>query len=454
MLKTKTSQQMQTSFLDAKAVLAGTLHQAFVPESLDDWQALDVIMEKSVLAYSIDEFKTEFGCLPESIGIEPVDWTDERGQAMRMVFLQDPAEPHRRIRIQNKTGLLLQKKISTVQEQLRPRQSADLMKTIMSKRLKSDPLLKTKSIAEIHALAQEGKEKEAQLAAELEKQKAASTAPPLQSALAAAAAAASAKGPDDPLEEAPPQSVLVDSIATTAFAAYTVNEMGEQEDKKKAKGPGGRKPKEKAKASAKRKGGELSPLSKFARKSMKSQHPSPSHTVSGSRGSNEGNDAEYDVGSMAGSMKTGAGKRSAAGASAAPSQAMKYVADLSLDAALSGHSLKGPLYHSRRWLTAEREKGEIDSPEFVTLSAKFYLANNAIRLFSLLGGPATTERAKLLEEVMRYTKALPTAFCSKHLTALVREEPLKTEASVGQWLLMVEPRVSGHQILINLDSSC
>ena len=64
LLKMKTSSQMQSVFLDAKAVLAGKLGQTFVPEALDDWQALDVIMEKCVLAYSIDEFKTEFGCLP------------------------------------------------------------------------------------------------------------------------------------------------------------------------------------------------------------------------------------------------------------------------------------------------------------------------------------------------------------------------------------------------------
>ena len=320
------------------------------------------------------------------------------------------------------------------------------MKAIVAKRLKSDPWLKTKSISEVHALAREGKEKEAEAAALLQQQQAASEAPPLQSATtAAAAAAASSEAMETDTVEDLPEPVLIDMIAPTAFAQYSVDEEAFLEDKK-GKGKGKRKSATapKAKAGAKRKASELSPLSKkFARRNLKSQGPSPTRVMSaGAEGLLSGS---VENASQAGSHKTGGGKRSSAGSLSPGEQAIKLVSDLSLDAALSGQSLKTPLYNSRRWLQGEKakEKGQTDSAEYVTLSAKYDLIVNAVRLFDLLGEAATGERTKLMEDVMRSTKHLPPQFCTKHLTAAVKEEPLNTEAAVSHWLAMIEPAVTG-----------
>ena len=233
LLKIRTSQHLQSVFKEAKLVLAGKAQRTFVPESLDDWQAFDVIMERTVLAYSIEEFKAEFGCLPDSIGMETHDWHDERGEMMKLVFLQDPSEPHRRVRIQNKAGLLLQKQISGAEGQLRPRQNADLLKAIMAKRLKHDPLAKPKSAAEVHALAHEGREKEKKEAENVEKQRLATEAPPLQTK-------AENAQQDEPFDHEG-EAVVVDNVAATVFSHYA-EEQAVAEFTKSGKGKGKERP--------------------------------------------------------------------------------------------------------------------------------------------------------------------------------------------------------------------
>ena len=436
-LKIRTSQQLQAVFREAKAVLAGKAEKTFVPESLDDWQAFDVILERSLLAYTIDEFKSEFGCLPESIGIDVCDWQDERGEAVKLVFLADPAQPQRRVRLENRAGLLLQKKVSTVQEQLRPRQSADLLKTILQKRVKSDPWSKPSSAAEVRALAEEGKAKEAKIADELEKQRTANEAPPLQGSQSADMATG-----DHPLDEEPPKTEVVDSIAPTVFSHYSEDLFSQPQKRNKKGACRGR-----GSASAKRRL-DSSPVSKAKKKAKQGKNSFISPSVPAE--DRVGEVGDQDAASTAGSGRTAVGKRSHGAASVSGStaqgqcsQAMKYVADLDTDLALAGHALKVPLYHSKRWMASQAAAGETDSAEYVTLSAKVDLIKNCIKLWELLGGNPTPERQKLLEEVMRCTHSLPLAFCARHLTAMVKEEPLKTEASVQQWLTMIQPDLSG-----------
>ena len=189
-------------------------------------------------------------------------------------------------------------------------------------------------------------------------------------------------------------------------------------------------------------------MRKVARSCKGEQKATASPNVSlGQRGDGEDAQQPWDKASVAGSARSSGTKRSA-GAMSPAAQAMKNVADLDVNLALSGQELKQALYHSRRWLHAAGEEGETDTPEYVTLSAQVDLIKNCIQLWVLLGGNGTAERAKLMEEVMRCTQSLPAAFCERHLTAMVKEETLKTDASVQHWLGMVTPDIRGVQCCV------
>ena len=402
----------------------------FLMEKLSDRTEVSVTLCRSLLFLPQKTFEKEYGMTPCQAGVPSHEVQDETGSKMAGVLIDDGAP--RRVNVEVKQGLLLSKKVASAADMLRPEQSSDLFRFLLTQQDKQQPKhWKSPWTREAVAGAvEESKNKPVPAAPPPER-------PPLESEDLAGKA-------DEDM--APP---LVISKVTPAHGLKWLDK-GDKKQKRASKagaqsrgrggGRGG------AEAGRKRGRGTV----ETALPTESPTGPPTANMVDGkmelddgiSDSASIGGESLMSQGLLSSSSKRIRGKTPQSGPEKMRSQADKYLSLLDPLPALQGQALGNLRYNGERILQSLRELKEDDTSlynvVYINLMATWKTFVNCEKLANLKA-LTPKEREGLFAEVVPTLRTLPADFCVKLLYQIVRELPLTTSTDVSKLLDMTDP---------------
>ena len=105
--------------------------QAWVPETVSEETSSLLLLKRSYLFLTCDEFEAMNECkIPSDVTLHEL--TDEAGRVTKGLLLKDPQNPHRRVELQRVVALQLERGIASSSQMLRPQQNKDLFKMLVA----------------------------------------------------------------------------------------------------------------------------------------------------------------------------------------------------------------------------------------------------------------------------------------------------------------------------------
>ena len=421
---------------------AGQEPKEWIQETLDEDTEYSVVVERSLIFLAATEFERLHGCkIPSDQVLEEI--TDETGQKVKGLILQDTAAPWRRIRLERRTGLSLHRELGRPADMLRAGQNADLMQYLKSDEAKKQsrgwkhPL----TGAEMQQLIERARSVEKRAVKDSDVVEPAPLEAPHSHAEHSGAPQEQTGAEADLYGEEEEDQAAVSHLPVSAAALRLQESTDAGNAKKRGQG----------KANAAKK------AAKPKQSSRSGMHPPlPKRAKTDAAGSGSGSacgPSSVSEEASARSRSPGS-KRTRLTKKGSPQgklesmqmQATKWVTDLKAAAydVLSGKVGGNQLYQARRVLEALENLNQKDSTEYINLCAmkcfveQCEVMTNVNRLCAM--DPQAREKA--LEEMYSYLEEVPSTFQVALCTCHARAMTMDNEAGVKEWIAMVQPPVT------------
>ena len=423
--KARSCDIFKETLMQAKSRLAtmdeqSLLQPDFILEDLGEHTEVSATLVCSMIFMSAKEVEKAHNVPASALGLPLQDVMDEQGRTLQGFLLEDPAEKHRKVRVEVKQGLRLGKRLAEASDMLRADQTSDLFRWMVceTEKKKDKQWQQPVSQEQLERLLMEAKQRP-RSGPEPSPQEVAPLSNP------------TSQQPKEAENSSGPGSPKVVSRVSGAHALKLL--LGSKKLKGKGQGKGKTKGEEKKKKKGKKESsGGLSsrcgpPPYKKPRLSTAAVSTVAGSSVTGADADGKSNSGDSILTSVTRRLRGKGGQNSVESLN---TQAVRYVTLLDAKEALQGLAMGNLRYNADRVLNALQAEGASNTSEYVRLAAQLRLRGQCQDLAASLCSLTAKERQELLESVTADVHELPVEFQVQLLAQLVRENPLAKQTDV------------------------